>query len=299
MVVCILIENKISIIVPVYNSEQYLCRCLDSIIKQTYKNLEILLIDDGSTDNSSSICDDYSNKDNRIKAVHKSNGGVSSARNTGIEMSTGEYISFIDSDDFIELDFYEKMYSNIIKYDADAVKCTYDFYLENGSFRDHQGHFDDTLFDFSNRDDLYHFLDMITRFDVSAENVTYLFKSKLLKLHKYDSNISYGEDLLFIISVLSSCSKVYFFYDKLYHYYVNSSGACQNKKYVIRNINDTIKVNKELKNIIDDSFYNNTCFLSGITIYRIIENSINELSVKDIVDGMDDYDYFLNILRKY
>ena len=99
----------ISIIVPVYNVENYLCECIDSIRKQTYSNIEIILVDDGSTDRSGDICDEYAKIDSRIIVVHKNNGGLSSARNTGLEIASGNYIGFVDSDDFIEQTMYEKL----------------------------------------------------------------------------------------------------------------------------------------------------------------------------------------------
>ena len=101
--------KMISVIVPIYNVEQYLEQCLDSIISQTYSQLEIILVDDGSTDSSGQICDKYARKDERIVVIHKTNGGLSDARNAGISVATGEYISFIDSDDYIATDMYNKM----------------------------------------------------------------------------------------------------------------------------------------------------------------------------------------------
>ena len=94
----------ISVIVPIYNTELYLDKCMQSILNQTYRNLEIILVDDGSTDNSSQMCDLYAGKDSRIRVIHKENGGQSSARNVGLNVCTGDYISFVDSDDWIELD---------------------------------------------------------------------------------------------------------------------------------------------------------------------------------------------------
>ena len=116
-------ENKdlISIIIPVYNVELYLEKCLDSIINQTYKNIEILLVDDGSKDNSGKMCDEYAKKDNRIKVIHKENGGLSSARNCGIKNSNGKYLTFVDSDDIIELDMIESLYHLMNKYDSEIV----------------------------------------------------------------------------------------------------------------------------------------------------------------------------------
>ena len=116
-------QDKISVIIPVYNVAKYLPKCIDSVLNQTYKNLEIILVDDGSTDESGKISDEYSYKDNRVKVIHKKNGGPGDARNTGIKEATGKYIGFIDSDDFIETDMYEILLKTLYDYDADIVQC--------------------------------------------------------------------------------------------------------------------------------------------------------------------------------
>lgn len=116
-------NELISIIVPVYNVEQYLEKCVDSIINQTYKNLEIILVDDGATDSSGKLCDELAKIDNRIKVYHKENGGLSDARNYGVEKSTGEYIGFVDSDDYIDAEMYEKLYEAIKKENVDVAEC--------------------------------------------------------------------------------------------------------------------------------------------------------------------------------
>lgn len=126
-------ENElISVIVPVYNVEKYITECLQSITNQTYKNIEIILIDDGSTDNSGKICDEYARIDKRIKVVHKLNEGLSSARNVGLEEAKGNYIQFIDSDDYIETDTIEIMYKVACKYHADIVSYSH-YILNNGN----------------------------------------------------------------------------------------------------------------------------------------------------------------------
>ena len=107
-----IICERISVIVPIYNTEKYLARCIESILCQTYTNLEIILVDDGSTDKSGDICDFYARKDNRVKVVHKKNGGLSDARNYGLKYATGEYISFVDSDDYIT----ENLYTDLLPY---------------------------------------------------------------------------------------------------------------------------------------------------------------------------------------
>ena len=111
----------ISIIIPIYNVEHYLHRCVDSVIKQTYTNIEIILVDDGSPDNCPHICDEYASKDNRIIVIHKENGGLSDARNAGLESCTGEYVSFVDSDDWIHERYIEKLFQIIKKNNADIA----------------------------------------------------------------------------------------------------------------------------------------------------------------------------------
>ena len=112
---------KISVIVPVYKVEKYLNKCVDSIVNQTFTDIEIILVDDGSPDNSGKMCDDWSQKDRRIRVIHKENGGLSDARNRGIQESSGEYIIFIDSDDFIEPKMLEVLYNLATDHDADVA----------------------------------------------------------------------------------------------------------------------------------------------------------------------------------
>lgn len=114
----------ISVIVPIYNVEKYLARCVDSIVNQTYKNLEIILVDDGSPDLCPQMCDDYAEKDSRIKVVHKKNGGLSDARNAGMAVAKGEYISFIDSDDYVSDDFFECLLDVMNKENSDIAECS-------------------------------------------------------------------------------------------------------------------------------------------------------------------------------
>ena len=113
----------ISVIIPVYKVEPYLRKCVDSVCNQTFRDLEIILVDDGSPDNCGKICDEYAAKDNRIVVIHKENGGISSARNAGIDIAQGEFLGFVDSDDWIEPDMYEFLYNNLIQEDADISVC--------------------------------------------------------------------------------------------------------------------------------------------------------------------------------
>lgn len=126
-------QELISVIVPIYNIEKYIEKCIASISSQTYKNLEIILIDDGSTDSSGSICDTLAKNDPRIKVIHKKNGGLSDARNAGLEVAEGEYFSFIDGDDFITPDTLEKLYNAAVSTDSEISVCNMLRYYEDGS----------------------------------------------------------------------------------------------------------------------------------------------------------------------
>ena len=127
--------EKVSVIIPVYNVEKYICKCLDSVINQTYKNIEIILVDDGSLDGSGKICDDYAKKDDKIKVIHKENGGLSSARNEGLEISTGKYVFFVDSDDYVAENLLEEVVCLLEKTDADVCMFSHFTVNENGEFK--------------------------------------------------------------------------------------------------------------------------------------------------------------------
>lgn len=117
--------KEISVIVPVYNVEKYLEKCVDSILSQTFKDFEVILVDDGSKDRCGIICDKYESLDNRVKVIHKTNGGLSSARNSGLEIASGEYVAFVDSDDWIDKSMYKELYNEAKKHNADIVQCKF------------------------------------------------------------------------------------------------------------------------------------------------------------------------------
>ncbi len=124
-------KSKISVIIPIYNTEKHLRQCLDSIINQTLKEIEIICVNDESTDGSLDIVNEYAQKDERIKIINKKNNGAAAARNTGMDHAAGEYIGFVDSDDWIALDMYEKLYENAKSYNSDIVMCPLKVYNDS------------------------------------------------------------------------------------------------------------------------------------------------------------------------
>lgn len=133
-------KKLVSVIIPAYNIEKYIGRCLDSVLSQIYENLEIIIVDDGSSDGTGKILDDYEKRDSRIKVIHKENGGVSSARNKGLDMAVGDYIGFVDGDDIIAPEMYETLVKLLEEEDADIAHCGYqmvfpdrvDYYYNTG-----------------------------------------------------------------------------------------------------------------------------------------------------------------------
>lgn len=118
-------SELVSVIVPVYKVERYLSRCVDSILQQSYSNLEVILVDDGSPDSCGMICDEYQKNDRRIRVIHKSNGGLSDARNYGIEAAQGKYLAFVDSDDWLDFDMIDILYRVLTSQGADIAECSY------------------------------------------------------------------------------------------------------------------------------------------------------------------------------
>ena len=205
---------KISIIVPVYKVEEYLPRCIDSILAQTFTDFELILIDDGSPDNCGKICDEYARKDDRIKVFHIENGGVSNARNTGIDEAMGEYISFVDSDDVIHPQYYEIMLKNVE--DADIVYCEYKKFTNECVFEK----IDNCEIEVFNGNDIF------SNPILSFYNVwNKIIRKSLLDNHRFNINIKNAEDSLFAFDLLTKCNKVVYVKHKMYGYFIRQTGA--------------------------------------------------------------------------
>lgn len=197
--------DVISVIVPVYNIEAYLASCLDSILNQTYKNLEIILIDDGSTDSSGKICDDYAQKDSRIVVFHQQNSGVSRARNHGIIEATGEYVSFVDGDDIIAPEMYEVLYNNMKCYSADISSCGIAQRQIDGEVTTLA---DNSLRFFNKQELIKGFFDTPIIKETMYGPCHKLFRTSFVKQHKFDVNYAIAEDLLFMFGCIEQSSKV-------------------------------------------------------------------------------------------
>lgn len=210
--------KSVSVVLSIYNVEAYLKKCIDSIINQTHTNLEIILVDDGSTDDCPGICDEYAQKDCRIKVIHKQNGGPSSARNSGIDIATGEYICFFDGDDFVEIDMVEMLLKAIQEYDNDVCVCGYSVDEYDAMNKLISTKEVAPYFSYLNRTFSLSEYERILGWCGYTWNK--LYKRKLLmRCHlRFEEGISLGEDLLFNAEVFLNAAKVRFLPYVGYHY---------------------------------------------------------------------------------
>lgn len=209
-------KEVISIVVPIYKVEKYIKKCIDSIIKQTYKNIEIILVDDGSPDGCGKICDEYAQKDKRVKVIHKENGGLSDARNVGIDISTGKYICFVDSDDYIENNYIEVLYKYIVENKVSISQCGINKVTENEQIIENIGYQNDKV---ENSKQILRDL-----YNTHWENIVVWNKMYLRKLFE-DIRFPKGkihEDEFTTYKVLYKVSEVAIINENLYNYRQNN-----------------------------------------------------------------------------
>ena len=286
---------KISVIIPVYNVEKYLKRCLDSVVNQTYKNLEIILIDDGSTDNSGKICDEYAQKDKRIIVIHKENGGLSDARNKGLDICTGDYISFIDSDDWVDLNYFDVLLKILLEYDVDVACCDY---LRTSKYEQNN--------------------------DVSIENTQIFRDEKILEIYLEKELISacaklyrketfynvrfplkkVNEDISTIFLVFTKSKSVAYVDEKLYFYFRNINSITKSR-FSRKNLdllytwNEVLNLSKNYSNKIQElaDFRLKKAYFSliGIIAYNGMENTDENNKIKKFLlkNFKENYIYLL------
>ncbi len=234
-------KELVSIIIPVYNAEKYLKRCIDAVISQSYKNLEIILIDDGSTDLSGKICDDYQKKDKRIKVIHKVNEGAGSARNYGLDAAKGKYIGFVDADDVIDKDMFLILYNNLINNDADLSICEVTRFKDNAVFTK-----DNTTIIYNSFEALKVLLEDKK---ICSYSVNKLCKREILKNVSYPTK-TVQEDVGTVYKFIMNARKIVYTPSKLYGYYMRNSSVTNTitPKFIYDNFN----MIEQRSNNIDD-----------------------------------------------
>lgn len=278
-------EFLISVIVPVYKVEKYLDKCVESIVNQTYENLEIILVDDGSPDNCPAMCDEWAERDSRIKVIHKENGGVSSARNMALDIASGDYIGFVDSDDWIEPDMYEILIKNAEKYNAEISRCAASF-----DYDDRSEEYSETTSCtvYNGRDEL---VKSVIFDDTYANLWSGIYKKSLFISVRFDDDIAVGEDWLVNYSLNKAANRKVIVKEHKYHYVQRENSAMSGD--TAKRYSDRVRV----VNRFWDNEFANISFRSGLS--QIYSNVISTFFNRQIISGekTEQVNYCRNDLR--
>ena len=288
-------KEKVSIIIPVYNSEKTLKKCIESVINQTYKNIEILIINDGSKDKSLNIMNEYKNKDERIIVINQKNKGLSGARNTGINNATGDYITFIDSDDYIKPNLVKDTIKIFEEYECDVVRNNYELSYENGKNELRNEMYEENRI-INIEEKKEELIQNILLGKVQSYSWLLTIKREILDKNnlKFDEDIFFMEDIVFIIRLIFCIKNIYFVREPNYFYYQsNENSLTKDTKKYVKNINNILVMKKRLEKILKmniNEFENyikiiNTVYLNGIIGYLKISVR-NSGNYKEILDEL-------------
>lgn len=290
-------DCTISVIVPVYNSEKYLKRCIDSILNQTYKAIELILVDDGSPDNCGKICDEYAKKDKRVRVIHKTNAGVSAARNSGLEIASGNYATFVDSDDYIEPEMYSNMMEKVHQYNCDVVMC--DCIKD---FTDHSEIYThDIRAGFYDKEQLvneyYPHLLMMENIEYPAtiSNCLILFNRNKLGNLRYVVGVRYSEDLLFGAQLVYNTDSFYYMKEQAYyHYYMNPTSATH--KFTVDKWNDYKTLHFEINKYFSECESFDFSHQIDLCLLFFVYNSVSNIFSADNLEREKKFEIVRNIL---
>ncbi|MDD3142301.1 MAG: glycosyltransferase [Lachnospiraceae bacterium] len=267
-------DEELSVIVAVYNIETYLEKCVRSIINQTYKKLEIILVDDGSTDHSGEICDLLAKEDSRIRVIHKKNGGLSDARNAGIEIATGEFIAFVDGDDWIDSDMYESMLYELKKYHADVVICSFRKIYNDKIVDESTG----KVFCYEGKEALRRVLSEVDSVRIQNAVWNKVCRKAFLGEQRFPKGKWY-EDVVFTTKFIARASRCIYLDSSKYNYVMDRKGSIMNVGFSQRILTDLIPAYlekaaflKEIREIellhIHQYFYYKNLLLWYLQLYR-------------------------------
>lgn len=279
-------NDLITIVVPIYNVEKYLERCVDSIIKQSYENLEIILVDDGSTDDSGIMCDEYRRKDSRISVIHKENGGLSDARNVGLERANGKYIAFIDSDDYIDREFVRTLYKLCIDNNANIAQCSFKKVYDNDDKKDRFTKSKIEIVNHSGRDAVMEIFGK----DYVEYTVAWnkLYETKLFNNIRYPKG-KLHEDEATTYKLLYKADVVAVTNEELYYYYIREN-SITNKKYTLKRLDYIEELEEQLRffeNRKETDLYNEAYYRYARSLikayFKCKRNVDNSLAVQEVL----------------
>lgn len=271
-------KTLISVVVPIYNVEDYLNRCVTSLVNQTYKNLEIILVDDGSPDSCPKICDEWAHKDSRIIVVHKVNGGLSDARNAGFNVASGELIAFIDSDDWIDIDAFEKMYNRLLEDDSDVVSCGVKWVSEDGSLINEVSVKDEEVFDTHSA-----MSEIIVDGKLKQHVWNKLYKRKLIEDIPFEKG-KYHEDVFWSYQVFGRAQKVSLMKESFYNY-VQRSNSIMGESYSVKRLDalDAMKQRCEFVRVNFPDLYDKALYIYMASCMYHLQLAVHSKQNKDVI----------------
>ena len=278
--------DLVSVIIPVYKVEDYIHKCVDSVVNQSYKNLEIILVDDGSPDNCPKICDEYAKKDKRIKVIHKKNGGLSDARNAGIDKCHGKYITFVDSDDWLPLDAIEWLHSIAEKTNSDIASGNLKEVFDRDERKDLA---DDNHYDVLGREDALEALMYLHDLSNSASGKIY--KKELFDNIKYPVGKHY-EDLATTYKIFDEANNVVVSKRIVYYYYQCNSGSIRHNSYSEKRL-EAVKFAEEELKFIEKKYP----AIKNAAVYRLFFECLSALN--DMPARCKDKDSIKKKIRNY
>lgn len=283
---------KISVVVPVYNTVKYLQRCVDSILNQTFKEFEVLLIDDGSSDGSERLCDKLASTDKRIRVIHQSNSGVSVARNNGIESAAGEYLLFVDSDDYLERDMIKSLIYNTTHNNADLCMCGYKrvFSSENQDVLEKEGIYD--------IEGIRALMKKWKLDPIIGSPCNKLFNMSILNKYniRFIPEIKYAEDYMFNVEYLKHISNLYVVEKPFYNYYMETPGSLSKTNFTDIDAlwNVQLLVLQKVSGYLNSIEVSDTGVISEIFCYMFVVNICNRAKQK----SKDDFINWCKEIRK-
>lgn len=285
--------TAVSIIVPVYNKEKYLSECVDSILRQNFKDFELILVDDGSKDSSWNIIKEYADKDKRVVPIHQENAGVSAARNTGLDHACGKWICFVDADDYLPKNGLKILVEHAEECDADIINGNATRVEDNKQFK------------------IFNFKDEVVNGNIYPRLVHFapwaqLFKRNIIEAHhlRYVRGLAYSEDNVFILHYSLYASSIEFVNQSVYNYRINSDSAIQNKDYKkvayhqIWAAHEVYKL-KDKESSLRNFIINRTKILISSSINAYVYRAINVLKIDDIIRLYSDFFKETNMFHEY
>ena len=296
-------NEKVSIIIPIYKVEKYIRHCIESILNQTYRNLEIILVDDGSPDNCPNICDEYAERDSRIKVIHKPNGGLSDARNAGLKVFTGDYVYFFDGDDYVENTLIEIALKNALETCADLVVFNY-YRVDEADNLLSTSYFKTGIYEITDHNRINYIVNTLAKYETGWEAWNRLYKADIIRTNQlffWDNKVIFAEDFGFSLNFALHANKISCISDVLYHYLIRKNSIMSEASKIPR-LSASIALSKLMEEKISSTFEQSILQKEfPVLFYSIMYEQLRGLTIenyKTSIASINDNEYFNKNMKR-